>query len=509
VELIFIKIPKTASTFFEKNFDDKFASLDGNKINIRSVGHAWTYPTKIKGWLDWDYPEQQWGTFNDVEISNARPTDRLVTIVRNPFELLFSYFNYDWAWCRSSHQLPTGDYTKKDFQEFVDIYLNDNIPFHAPAFKKSLFSQLKDEKGNWILKPNSIVIRFERLNEDLDIFSRMVNVPIIDHSDNSKNTAAKKPCKWNEAYREDQIEKLNNLWKDDLEYFGYSFNMEKETPIIPSEVNITTKKPKIALCFSGFIRDIDKTKHFWSALIEKYDIDLYGSFWDDESGDDTIQNLKKIYNFKELEFEKYSNFKKSTLDVITPYITPPSHLLSSLIDYSKKFHTLSMWYKIWKANMISKSLDIEYDIVIRGRTDTTMNQNLKIELNKYLNIPSGKVKTDNWPNSDGLCDIFAYGESKLMDYYSSIYLNLLEYVNQGHYMIPPENLLRVHMSRVNVYIRFFVANLEISRHGKGTPNEIYDRNAPSSDEILPSTFIDSTPNKDITWTSSIRNNLKF
>ena len=96
-----------------------------------------------------------------------------------------------------------------------------------------------------------------------------------------------------------------------------------------------------------------------------------------------------------------------------------------------------------------------------------------------------------------------------MDYYSSIYLNLLEYVNQGHYMIPPENLLRVHMSRVNVYIRFFVANLEISRHCKGTPNEIYDRNAPSSDEILPSTFIDSTPNKDITWTSSIRNNLKF
>jgi hypothetical protein len=168
-----------------------------------------------------------------------------------------------------------------------------------------------------------------------------------------------------------------------------------------------------------------------------------------------------------------------------------------------------MWYKIWKANMISKSLDIEYDIVIRGRTDTTMNQNLKIELNKYLNIPSGKVRTDNWPNSDGLCDIFAYGEPKLMDYYSSIYLNLLEYVNQGHYMIPPENLLRVHMSRVDVYIRFFVANLEISRHGKGTPNEIYDRGAPTSDEILPSTFIDSKPNKDITWTSSIRNNLKF
>ena len=504
MELLFIKIPKTASTFFERNFDDKFASLNGKKITIRSVGHAWTYPTKIKGWLDWDKSEQQWGIYRDVKTFPIEPVDRLVTIVRNPFELLFSYFNYDWAWCRSSHQLPTGEYTKKDFQKFVDIYLDDNIPFHAPAFKKSLFSQLKDENGNWILKPNSIVIRFERLTEDISIFSRMVDVPISDHRDVAKNKAGKKPCKWNEAYRKDQIEKLNELWKDDLEYFDYSFD-----DLPKKNTKLKTVKPKIALCFSGFIRDIDKTKDFWNSLIEKYDIDLYGSFWDDESGDDTIQNLKKIYNFKELEFEKYSNFKKSTLDVITPYITPPSNLLSSLVDYSKKFHTLSMWYKIWKANMISKSLDIEYDIVIRGRTDTTMNQNLKIELNKYLNIPSGKVRTDNWPNSDGLCDIFAYGEPKLMDYYSSIYLNLLEYVNQGHYMIPPENLLRVHMSKVDIDIRFFVCNLEITRHSKGTPNETYDRSKPTSDEILPSTFIDSTPNKDITWTSSIRNNLKF
>ena len=504
MELLFIKIPKTASTFFERNFDDKFASLNGNKITIRSVGHAWTYPTKIKGWLDWDNSEQQWGIYRDVKTFPIEPVDRLVTIVRNPFELLFSYFNYDWAWCRSSHQLPTGEYTKKDFQKFVDISLDDNIPFHAPAFKKSLFSQLKDEKGNWILKPNSIVIRFERLTEDISIFSRMVDVPITDHRDVAKNKAGKKPCKWNEAYRKDQIQKLNELWKDDLEYFDYSFD---DLPKKSTKLN--TKKPKIALCFSGFIRDIDKTKDFWNPLIEKYDIDLYGSFWDDESGDDTIQNLKKIYNFKELEFEKYSNFKKSTLDVITPYIEPPSHLVSNLIHYAKNFPTLSMWYKIWKANMLSKSLDIDYDIVLRGRTDTLMNKDLKIELNKYLNVPSGKVKTDNWPNSDGVCDIFAFGEPKLMDYYSSIYLNLLEYVNQGHYMIPPENLLRVHMSKVDIDIRFFVCNLEITRHSKGTPNETYDRSKPTSDEILPSTFIDSTPNKDITWTSSIRNNLKF
>ena len=32
--------------------------------------------------------------------------------------------------------------------------------------------------GNWILDSNSVVIRFERLSEDIDIFSRMVNLHI-------------------------------------------------------------------------------------------------------------------------------------------------------------------------------------------------------------------------------------------------------------------------------------------------------------------------------------------
>jgi hypothetical protein len=338
----------------------------------------------------------------------------------------------------------------------------------------------------------------------MSIFSNLTNIKITDYSNNAKNGAGKKPCKWNEAYREDQIHKLNELWKEDLEYFGYSFDTSS-TKVSKPEV----KKPKIALCFSGLIRDIEHTKDFWKSLIDKYDIDIYGSFWDTEYKSDTIDNLKRIYNFKGLEFEKYSNFKKSTLDIITPYLTPPSELLPHLVDYAKNFHTLSMWYKVWKANMLSKSLDIDYDIVIRARTDTFMNNDLEIQLNDYLNIPSGMIQTDNWEHSHGFCDIFAFGKPKLMDYYSSIYLNLLEYVNQGHYMIPPENLLRIHMSRVDVDVKFLICGLSITRFSKGFENEIYDRNPKSKDFILKSTFIPSSPNKNIKWTSSIRNNLKF
>jgi len=40
---------------------------------------------------------------------------------------------------------------------------------------------------------------------------------------------------------------------------------------------------RIALCFSGHMRDLNESKGFWAELIKKYDIDVYASFWDIEN----------------------------------------------------------------------------------------------------------------------------------------------------------------------------------------------------------------------------------
>ena len=177
MELILVEIPITKSKLFESNFCNKIALLNGKNTNIRSVGHSWSYPTKIKGWQDWDYPTQQWGVSRNVATFSINKSDRIVTVIRNPFDLLFNYFRLDWAWCKTSHQMAIDSHTKEDFQKFVDIYLDDNIPFHVPAFKKSLFSQLKDSHDNWIINSDSIVIRFERLSEDINIFSKISKIP--------------------------------------------------------------------------------------------------------------------------------------------------------------------------------------------------------------------------------------------------------------------------------------------------------------------------------------------
>jgi len=225
--VVYIKIPKTGSTFFELHFDGKPIQIQrGVFKTIQSVGHSWSYPTEIRGWLQWMKRKVVDPNMYPVDTFNPGDFYSIITSVRNPFDILFSYFNYNWAICRRHHNLKLGeDYTKEDFQEFVDVYLDDSIPFHAPAFKKSMFSQLKDQNGKWLLDGKSIIFRFENIKDEMREFSIKMNIPLTNYSDLAlRKPYSKKPCKWWEAYREDQVEKLNKLWEEDLNYFGYDYS---------------------------------------------------------------------------------------------------------------------------------------------------------------------------------------------------------------------------------------------------------------------------------------------
>ena len=220
--MIYVKIPRTASTFFESNFYNRFINYKGEHQRIISVGHSWVYPTQIKGWRDWDYPNQPQGIFRDVLTYSIPRNETIITIVRNPFDLLISYFNYNWAWCRKFHNLSLDkNYPVSEFRKFVDIYLDDTIEFHAPALRKSLFSQLKDIDGNWLIDDTSIILRFENLDEDIKNFSNQYGIGISDTSKQAINSSGIKPIRLESAYSNEQIEKLSKLWETDLKYFSY------------------------------------------------------------------------------------------------------------------------------------------------------------------------------------------------------------------------------------------------------------------------------------------------
>jgi len=232
---------------------------------------------------------------------------------------------------------------------------------------------------------------------------------------------------------------------------------------------------KVALCFSGHIRDLDETKNFWTELIEKYKIDVYASFWDIERPDlgDTLNNFLTIYTPKKYEVESYDIFKSSTQDISSLHIDSPKILPHFFRETSKAFGQLSMYYKVWKCNILTKQLGIEYDLIIRARIDTTLDDKFEIEHNNMLNVPMGQVHSC-FQHSQGLNDCFAYAPPKIMDYYAFIYLQMMEYVNSGHYVFPPEHFLAVHFSKIRILVRFFPNYMIITRRQKDTPYEIYN-----------------------------------
>lgn len=231
---------------------------------------------------------------------------------------------------------------------------------------------------------------------------------------------------------------------------------------------------KVALCFSGNIRDLNDTKNFWLDLIEKHQIDVYASLWDIENEElgDTIDNFKSIYNPVKLEIDNYDIFKKTTQDLSSIQIDPPKQLSKIFQDSSTAFGQLPMWYKIWKSNLLTQ--DKEYDLIIRARTDTLFDTNFEIQFNNMLNVPMG-VNHSSWSDSYGINDCFAYGPPKIMNWYSFLFLHIMDYLNRGHYLFPPEHFLAVHMSKIKCEIRYFPYYMIITRTSKGTPNEVYNK----------------------------------
>jgi hypothetical protein len=227
---------------------------------------------------------------------------------------------------------------------------------------------------------------------------------------------------------------------------------------------------KIAFCFSGEPRELEKSSNYWENIIDHYKADVYGSFW--ETNEKYSNSFVDIFSPKLVEFENFDAFKK-TIDVFIAELSVPTYtteddnrewirrvnwgIANEAPDYVRSANYLSMWYKIWRSNLLCSSQD--YDVVVRARTDVFFGESLEIIKNDSLNIPVGIIGNSSWENCWGYVDMFAYGNQNIMNYYSSLYLYLTRYIKEGEYFFPPENLLRVHLSQRNIDIRLFLNGL--------------------------------------------------
>ena len=217
---------------------------------------------------------------------------------------------------------------------------------------------------------------------------------------------------------------------------------------------------KVALLLSGKIRDGVKNYGFLQKnLLSKYDVDIFINYSYDEDDVEayTAKQIEKKFKPKliryspyEIEFENYVN---EFVNVPFSNDVRPINFLKMAFGYKNANDLKILWETL---------NGFKYDVVIKSRFDLKILEpiNLK-QSNETIFIPIG------WDHMDGYNDLFAYGDSESMDYYCSLYENMLGYVKSG-IEFHPEILLKHHLQIgfTNVY-RFYLnaklRNMEINK----------------------------------------------
>lgn len=224
---------------------------------------------------------------------------------------------------------------------------------------------------------------------------------------------------------------------------------------------------RIAICFSGHLRHfftrslnnlMDKIQNFKNTDNE---VDLFFSIWDTydpynswsnievESNKIDINQLENI-NPTSYEIEVYDDIKhKFLLREFNSTIQPENNQLI----FNGILHSTPMYYKIMKANSLKTNYEIsnnfKYDITIRYRSNIDFEKDLDFSHVKSNTIYNRACGYNCYDNNNCMCDdIFAYGESTVMDLYSNVYNNLsLIYEKYGS--TGPERILYDWLIREN------------------------------------------------------------
>ncbi len=163
-----------------------------------------------------------------LDDDNFYKSDIKFTVVRNPFDLLFSYYHHyidnsikknwidnGWANVNDHHKI-------KNFEHFIDVYTSiDPEEWHVPSLCKNLFGQVFDDNGNCVV---DYCLFVETLEGGIcDLLNKLRRVSINSIKLLNKNSSKSIPSKsYLEYYNNDMVKKVKKKCSWELDNFGYS-----------------------------------------------------------------------------------------------------------------------------------------------------------------------------------------------------------------------------------------------------------------------------------------------
>jgi hypothetical protein len=195
---------------------------------------------------------------------------------------------------------------------------------------------------------------------------------------------------------------------------------------------------KVAVLLSGQFRNsYEQCETIKKNLIDLYNADVFIYYTHNGELDIKEKDLINLYNPIHIEFEKYPNKINELIHSVKEF--PKA-------DESNTTSIFYMWYGIMKANELKIKYEndnsFKYDLVVRCRFDTHILNPVKLKnINNSIFIPIGS------DHRGGCNDLFAYGKSDTMNYYTSLFNNLVDYIKDGE-LIHPEILLKHHLDRL-------------------------------------------------------------
>jgi hypothetical protein len=190
---IFIHIPKNSGTEMSKQIQEIYKNCELIKEVDKTTGidKMHLYLEVIDKYIDKDF------------FTKAIK----FCIIRNPYEKIYSAWNY-----------LKKRYEYKDVNEFIKHKLSEEFIYGLELVNKDArvhyrpqYTFIYDEKNN-----NKIdyIIRYEKLNEDIDKLNKKYNLKIPLYGNNKENMYIK-------YLNNESINKINELYKKDFELLQY------------------------------------------------------------------------------------------------------------------------------------------------------------------------------------------------------------------------------------------------------------------------------------------------